>query len=127
MKRMLKRKRFARWQAEERLPDAALCMAVRAMEHGLIDASLGGLLYKQRVARPGGGKSHGYRALLSARLGHRYVFLHGFSKNDQENIAPDEQKALQFAGRVFLDLSPEALSKAIASGILLEIHCEQDH
>lgn len=127
MKRMLKRKRFARWQAEERLPDAALCMAVREMEHGLIDASLGGLLYKQRIARPGGGKSHGYRALLSARLGHRYVFLHGFSKNDQENIAPDEQKALQFAGSVFLDLSPEALSKAIASGILLEIPCEQDH
>lgn len=24
MKRMLKRKRFARWQTEERLPDAAL-------------------------------------------------------------------------------------------------------
>lgn len=127
MKRVLKRKHFARWQASERLPDTALCMVVREMESGLVDANLGGLLYKQRVARPGGGKSHGYRTLISARVGHCYVFLHGFSKNSQENITQDEQKALRFAGKMFLELSPEALSKALGAGILLEIHCEQDH
>jgi len=38
------------------------------MESGLIDADLGGLLYKKRVARPGGGKSGGYRTLLSAQI-----------------------------------------------------------
>jgi hypothetical protein len=37
------------------------------------------------------------------------------------------KKALQFAGKVFLDLSTEALSKALQSGVLLEVHCEQDH
>ena len=37
-----------------------------------------GLLYKKRIARPGGGKSGGYRTVLSARIGNRYVFLHGF-------------------------------------------------
>lgn len=68
MKRVLKRKHFARWQASERLPDTALCMAVTEMESGLVDANLGGLLYKQRVARPGGGKSHGYRTLISGGI-----------------------------------------------------------
>ena len=55
MTRILKRKDFARWQVSESLPDAALCKAVQEMESGLIDADLGGFLYKKRVARSGGG------------------------------------------------------------------------
>jgi hypothetical protein len=97
------------------------------MEKGLIDADLGGFLYKKRVARSGSGKSGGYRTLLSARLGNRYVFLHGFAKNDRTNITQDERKALQFAGITFLELPPMALSKALQSGVLIEVHCEQDH
>jgi len=126
MTSILKRRDFARWQAGEHLPDAALCKAVREMESGLIDADLGGFLYKKRVARPGGGKSGGYRTLLSARMGDRYVFLHGFPKSDKVNITQDEKKALQFAGKVFLELSGKALSQALKSGVLVEVHCEQD-
>jgi len=83
---VLKRKDFARWQAGEELPDDALCKAVRKMENGLIDADLDGFLFKKRVARPGGGKSGGYRTVLSARIGARYVFLHGFAKSEKANI-----------------------------------------
>lgn len=127
MTRVFKRKGFARWQAGEKLPDSALCKAVKEMESDLIDADLGGFLYKKRVARPGGGKSGGYRTLVSARIGSRYVFLHGFPKNDKANITQDEKKALQYAGTVFLTLPAEALLKALQSGVLLEVHCEQDH
>ena len=123
MANILKRKDFARWQAKEHLTDKA----VKEMEKGLIDADLGGFLYKKRVARSGSGKSGGYRTLLSARLGNRYVFLHGFAKNDRTNITQDERKALQFAGITFLELPPMALSKALQSGVLIEVHCEQDH
>jgi len=122
---VLKRRDFARWQAREKLPDDALCRAVKEMENGLIDADLGGLLYKKRVARPGGGKSSGYRTVLSARIGDRYVFLHGLAKKDKANITQDEKKALQFAGKVFLDLSPTALTKALQARVLLEVHCVQ--
>ena len=125
---VLKRKDFARWQAGEKLPDAVLCKAVHEMEAGLIDADLGGFLYKKRVARPGSGKSGGYRTLLSARIGSRYVFLHGFPKSDKANIAQDERKALQFAGKVFLELTAEDLVKALEIGVLLEVCCdEQTH
>ena len=123
--KVLKRKDFARWQASERLPDAALCKAVQEMEAGLVDADLGGLLYKKRVARPGSGKSGGYRTLLAARVGHRFVFLHGFPKNDKANITQDERKALQFAGKVFLGLPAEELTKALNSGVLLEVCCDE--
>ena len=96
------------------------------MENGLIDADLGGFLYKKRVARPGGGKRGGYRTLLSARLGNRYVFLHGFPKSATANITREEKRALQFAGKVFLELPVGNLSKALQSGVLLEVRCEQD-
>ncbi|MDN5752390.1 MAG: type II toxin-antitoxin system RelE/ParE family toxin, partial [Nitrosospira sp.] len=118
---VLKRKDFARWQAGEKLPDAALCKAVKEMESGLIDADLGGSLYKKRVARTGSGKSGGYRTLLSARIGGRYVFLHGFPKSDKANITQDEKKAFQFAGKVFLDLSTDNLRKVVQTGVLMEV------
>lgn len=125
--RIFKRRSFARWQARKLLPDVSLCKAIHEMESGLNASDLGGALYKMRIARPGSGKSGGYRTLLSARLGHRYVFLHGFSKNDALNITVAEKKALQFAGRLFLDLSGDALWSALHTGVLVELRCEQDH
>lgn len=104
-----------------------MCKAVSEMENGLIDADLGAFLYKKRVARPGSGKRGGYRTLLSARIGGRYVFLHGFSKSDRANLTQEEKKALQFAGKVFLELSAASLSKALQTGVLMEVQCEQDH
>ncbi|MCD8564089.1 MAG: type II toxin-antitoxin system RelE/ParE family toxin [Burkholderiaceae bacterium] len=124
---VLKRKSFAKWQANERLDDAVLCEAVLEMEAGLIDAELGGLLFKKRIARPGQGKRSGYRTLLSARIGSRYVFMCGFAKSDRANITLAEQKALQFGGEVFLGLTGKALQRAIESGVLLEVCCEQNH
>ena len=126
MTRIFKRRDFARWQTGERLPDTVLCKAVREMESGLVDADLGGLLYKKRVARPGSGKSGGYRTLLAARIGSRYVFLYGFPKSATANITREEKRALQFAGKVFLELPVGNLSKALQSGVLLEVRCEQD-
>lgn len=126
--KVFKRKDFARWQAHEKLPDSALCEAVNEMEGGLVDTNLGGFLYKKRVARAGGGKSGGYRTVLSVRIGSRYVFLHGFPKSSKANISEGERKALQFAGKVFLDLSATDLATALKIGVLLEVRCdEQDH
>jgi hypothetical protein len=125
---VLKRRGIAKWQADEKLPDAALCEAVREMECGLIGANLGGFLYKQRVARAGGGKSGGHRVVLSARIESRYVFLHGFPKSAKANISESERKALQLAGKALLELSAADLVTAMRVGVLLEVHCgEQDH
>ncbi|MDQ7734071.1 type II toxin-antitoxin system RelE/ParE family toxin [Halomonas sp. SpR1] len=124
---VLKRKDFARWQTGEKLSDEALCRAVQEMESGLIDADLGGHLYKKRVARPDAGKSGGYRTLLSARVGHRYVFLHGFPKSNKANITRDEKKALQYAGKVFLELSAKELVKALQAGVLQEVCCDKQN
>lgn len=125
--RLFKRRDFARWQLNEKLPDTVLCLAAKEMENGLIDADLGGLLYKKRIARQGSGKSSSYRTLLSAKIGNRYVFLHGFAKSDKTNISPKEKRALQYVGKVLLELSPDELIKALQSGVLMEVSCEQTH
>src|SRR5690606_41637541 len=108
---ILKRKDFARWQAGGKLPDTTLCRAVQEMESGLIDADLGGLLYKKRIARPGAGKSGGYRTLLTARVGYRFVLLIWFTKSCGENISHDEKKSLQYDINVFKSISAKALIK----------------
>ena len=127
MARVFKRREFARWQARERLPDHALCAAVECLARGLVDAHLGANLYKQRVPRRGAGKRGGYRTLIAARVDVRYVFLHGFAKNERDTTSEQERRALQFAGQVYLGHEVAALDAALETGVLLEIRCEQDH
>ncbi|NJN23210.1 MAG: type II toxin-antitoxin system RelE/ParE family toxin [Acaryochloridaceae cyanobacterium RL_2_7] len=55
---------FNRFSRKERLTDEMLASAVRRAEAGLIDADLGGGVIKQRLARPGQGKSGGYRTFI---------------------------------------------------------------
>ncbi|WP_043692238.1 type II toxin-antitoxin system RelE/ParE family toxin [Luteibacter sp. 9133] len=125
---VLKRRDFARWQRRHHLDDAALCQAIGEMERGLVDADLGGALYKKRIAREGGGKRGGYRTLLAAQMGSRYVFLHGFLKSDVPNVTSSEKRALQCLGYTVLSMSTKAVAQALKEGSLLEVRCDkQDH
>jgi hypothetical protein len=77
---------FARFARKERLDDERLCEAIARAERGLVDADLGGHLIKQRVARPGGGRSGGARTVVAHLVARRSVFLYGFAKSERENI-----------------------------------------
>lgn len=63
-----------------------------------MDADLGGGVIKQRVARPGEGRSGGYRTLILYRQAHRAFFVYGFAKSQQANISGEEAAALQEGG-----------------------------
>jgi hypothetical protein len=88
--RIYKLKGFARFQRRERIEDATLVEAVCAAERGLVAADLDYGLIKQRIARPGQGKSGGFRALIAYCRGERAVFLFGFAKKERANIEDDE-------------------------------------
>jgi hypothetical protein len=60
------------------------------MERGLVDADLGGHVFKKRVAVPGKGKSGGARTLLVYRAGTKAFFVYGFAKNTRANIKENE-------------------------------------
>ena len=125
--RVYKIKGFARFQRREHIADASLAEAVSGAERGLIDADLGGRLIKQRVARPGQGKSGGFRTLIAYRRGDRAVFLFGFAKSERANIDDDELEEWRHIGRAYLGLDDKGIEAAIAANELMEVsHGEAD-
>ncbi len=115
--------RFARRQ---RIADASLGEAIERAERGIIDADLGGGLIKQRVARPGQGRSGGFRMIVAYRAAGRAVFLYAFAKSDRDNIDDDELEALRTIGANWLAASAELVGQAIEDGELKEIEHDDD-
>jgi hypothetical protein len=114
---------FARWARKEGLNDKALCQAVREMSEGLFEADLGGNLFKKRIARPGQGKSSGFRTIVATNLKGRWFFVYGFAKNERDNIEDDEEAALKELAEKLLTMTPHALVKAIEAGEVTEVNC----
>ena len=119
--RIFKNAWFERFARKQKLEDAALRDAIQRAEQGLIDADLGGGLIKQRVARPGQGKSGGYRTIILYRQTHRAFFVYGFAKSNQGNISDDEKAAFKKAAQYILDLSEEHLAEMIQKGHFAEV------
>ena len=110
--------KFAR---RERIADASLKQAIGRAERGIVDADLGGGLIKQRVARPGQGRSSGYRMIVAYRAHGRAVFLYGFAKNDLDNINEDQLQAFRIIGANWLAASGATIGQAIDDEDLKEI------
>ena len=121
--RIFKNKSFARFARKTRITDAILCAAVADASRGLIDADLGGGVVKQRIARQGGGKSGGFRTIILFRIGERAFFVHGFAKNERDNIRDDELAAFKLLAAELLAYDDVVLAKAIANGTLTEVVC----
>ena len=122
MKRILKTRTFNRWLRKTLLTDTALLKAIDEMEQGLVDADLGGNVYKKRVALPGRGKSGSTRTLIATNRQDRWFFMFGFEKNDKENITQAELAYLQEVAQIFLSYSNEELQLAIVQGEFLEVY-----
>ena len=86
MTKIYKNTKFTKWQRKNKIPDSLLIEAVEEMENGLIDAKLGGNLFKKRIAKAGMGKSGGYRTIVASKQLIGWVFIFGFEKNEADNI-----------------------------------------
>ena len=116
----------ARFARRQRIADASLSEAIERAERGTIDADLGGGLIKQRVARPGQGRSGGFLMIVAYRAAGRAVFLYAFAKSDRDNIDDDELEALRTIGANWLAASAELVGEAIEDGDLKEIEHDDD-
>ena len=119
--RVFKTKWFQRFARKEQIGDAALLEAVERADQGQADADLGGGVIKQRIARPGKGRSRGYRVIILFRQGERAVFMYGFAKSERENIQADEKKQFKEAAKHVLALTEKQLSELVRKGDFVEV------
>ena len=102
-----------------------MCEAVSRAENGQIDADLGGGVIKQRIARPGQGKSRGYRTIILFRRAERAVFIYGFPKSKQANISADEEEQFKEAAKYVLSLTGKQLAQLIGRGDFVEVKANE--
>jgi hypothetical protein len=132
--RVFKNKWFNRFAAKEGLTDAELLAVVADLEVGRFDADLGGGVFKQRIARAGGGKSGGYRSIIFFRSNERAFFVYGFAKSDRANISQDEKQLFRESAKDAFAKTDAQLKKQLDNGTYVEIEVEaknakevQDH
>jgi hypothetical protein len=119
--RVFKNAWFGRFARKEKISAEVLWEAVDRAEKGLVDADLGGGVIKQRIARPGEGKSKGYRSIVLYRKGDKAFFVYGFPKSDLGNIRDDEQEQFKKAANSIFALSDEQIRQLIDNGQFEEV------
>lgn len=118
---IFKTKPFSRWSKKEGISDDVLIVSVDEIEKGIVDADLGGHLFKKRVARPAQGKSGGFRTLIAYRENDKAFFLYGFGKGEKSNISSKEKLALKKLTHELMLYDEKKLNKAVKSGALILI------
>jgi hypothetical protein len=119
--RVFKNAWFERFARKEKISAEALWEAIERAEQGQIDADLGGDVIKQRITRPGGGKSKGYRSIVLYRKDDKAFFVFGFPKSEQDNIREDEEVQFKKMAKRVLALTDEQLQLLIAKGQFEEV------
>jgi hypothetical protein len=94
-----------------------------------MDADLGGEVIKQRIARPGQGRSKGYRAIIVFRRGTspggaRAFSVYGFAKSQRRNIDDDEEEQFKEAAKHVLALTEKQLAELLKRGDFMEVKSE---
>jgi hypothetical protein len=122
--RIFKSRWFQRFARKEGIADSVLRQAIVRAERGQIDAILGGGVIKQRIARPGKGKSKGYRTIILFRRGARAFFIYGFAKSQRANINSDEEEQFKEAATHVLALTEKHLAELLKRGDFVEVKGE---
>jgi len=122
--RIFKSRWFQRFARKEGISDAGLREAVARAEKGQIDADLGGEVIKQRIARPGQGRSKGYRTIILFRRGAKAFFEYGFSKSQRANINDEEEAQFKEAAKRVLALTEKHLAELLKRGDFVEVKSE---
>ncbi len=123
MFRIFKNRWFDRWARREGISDQSLISAANEIASGMVDADLGGYLFKKRMARLGGGKRGGYRTIVGYKStgSERVIFLYAFAKNAKSNISLKEEAALSLVAASFLSAPEKKLDEFLLKGSIVEV------
>jgi hypothetical protein len=119
--RAFKNKWFSRFAKKNGISDAKLKNIVTDLENGIWDVDLGGHVYKVRIARPGEGKSGGYRTIVLFRKGEREFFVYGFAKSDKDNLEDWELEQYRKTAHDDFALTDKQMEDHLINGLFIEI------
>jgi len=119
--RIFKNTWFTRFADKEGITDGELREMVNKLEEGQADADLGGGVFKVRVARPGEGKSGGYRVIVFFRSEERTFYQYAFPKSSRGNINQKELRSYKRMAKIRFAMSDSELAVAINAGEFIEI------
>lgn len=119
--KVYKTKLFNKWTKTNKITEEALRDGVSEICLGLVDAQLGGCLYKKRLELVNKGKRGGARVILVYRKEDRLIFLYGFAKNEKDNVTSKEKGALKKLADFYLKLSNAELNNAVKTKELVEV------
>jgi hypothetical protein len=89
--------------------------AIKKAEGGLIDATLGGGLIKQRIATGNRGAAKGSRAVVFYKRAEVAVFLHIFPKSRKANLTKSELAVYLKLARALEELTEVKLNELAAT------------
>ncbi len=123
--KIFKYKLFEKWAKKQGLTDDDLKKAILEIENGLIDANLGGHVYKKRIARQGQGKRGSHRTIILMKHNDKAIFAHGFSKGEKDNITQTELDGFKIMAAAFLNLTQEQIKHLCDNQHLIELTNDQ--
>jgi len=124
--RIFKTKLFNKDAKKQGLTDELILAALEEVEDGLVDAVLGGGLFKKRVAKPGKGKSGGARTIIAFRKAYRTFFIYCYDHGEQDNIGSRQLKALKILAAGYHAKTEKEIEELIEQGLLFEIERIED-
>jgi hypothetical protein len=119
--RVFKNTWFTRFADKEGITNAELRETVNRLEVGQADADLGGGVYKVRVARPGEGKSGGYRVIVFFKSEERTFFAFGFPKSGMDNIDEKQLRNFKLAAKTIFSYSEKEIDERVKNGLFIEV------
>ncbi|WP_271270313.1 type II toxin-antitoxin system RelE/ParE family toxin [Aliamphritea hakodatensis] len=101
MTRIFLTKKFTKWSDAIGLADDRIKDTIAEIENGLIDADLGGSIFKKRTGINERGNSGSLRTIIGFKKGNKAFFLYGFLKSETDNITQQEKAAFKEMAKVY--------------------------
>lgn len=114
-------KQFSKWVSNQSMNPGELKTALEDVRQGLCEANLGGHLYKKRIPFKGHGKRGSGRTIVCFKKGQIAIFIHGFAKNETDNLSSKELKAFKAFAKILTGLTPDQISIALKNGDFKEV------
>ena len=119
--RIFKYKTFEKWAKKQGMSNTDLKKAIAEIEKGLVNANLGGHVYKKRIGLHGKGKRNSHRTIILMKIQDKAIFAHGFAKREKGNISKDDLEGFKIMANAFLNLNDEQINILLDNKNLIEV------